>query len=721
MPPPGQAQRAESKFIVFENFEKMNTQSVRQALSEKELAWLENLQPIAGNNLATVPGPNSSIGTLQETITAQYFASIGGSDYIISFTSIGSGWATNLSNATNTRFAAPGSFTNPDMTVWQAAYILINDPTAGYSAWNGTIFVRRGGVSPVLAVTASGSGYTSVPTVAITGGSGSGATAVATIGTPQVSSITTTNGGSQYTTIPGVVFAGGGGSGAAATVNAIDPRGLTSIYVTNQGAYSNAFNLPPTVSFSGGGGSGAAAVATTAFNGSAFVVTGVTITAAGSNYSSPPTITFTGGSVLTTPAATCTVGDGGIRGITLTNPGSGYTSAPTISFSGGGGGSGATAFATIGGGGVNTLVLTNPGGGYLPSDVLTLTISGGGGSGATGTAHVWPFVTAGTTLAVFGGRVWLGSVRLIQYSGTQGFDDFAAANASASFNINDADLVHAVTALRNLNNYLFIFGDQSVKQIGAISLNAAGTVTLFTVLTLSSDQGTIYPRSCCSFNRITMFVNSNGVYAVLGASVQKISDDLDGIFRAIDFSQPPVASIVDINDIHNIMFLVRYVDPLTTTRSLMLAFNGKKWFTLSQAGPLVSVVATSTLASGKITTYGSSGQDLTALFSNPAIPVNFKLTTALTHHGNAVQRKKLLAAGFVLTLTATSSTIGVIYETENASVFKTFTLGAGSYVLGGHSGVGGSGRYLGMTFGGTVAGLTFTNAALEYEETSVWT
>src|ERR1700746_466648 len=150
MPPPGQTQRAASKFIVFEQFEKMNTQSVRQALSEKELAWLENLQPIAPNNLTTVPAPLASLTSIAETITIQYYADLAGTDYIISFTSVGSGWATNIATGASTRFAAPGTFTNPDMTVWNSQYILINDPTAGYSAWDGTLFVRQGGISPVM-------------------------------------------------------------------------------------------------------------------------------------------------------------------------------------------------------------------------------------------------------------------------------------------------------------------------------------------------------------------------------------------------------------------------------------------------------------------------------------------------------------------------------------------------------------------------------------------
>jgi hypothetical protein len=721
MPPPGQAQRATSKFIVFEQFEKMNTQSVRQALSEKELAWLENLQPIAPNNLTTVPAIGSQLTTILEPIYKQFFANLGAVDYIITFTTVGSGWATNIATGVSTRFAPPGTFTNPDMTVWESEVILINDPTSGYSAWNGTLFVRQGGVSIVITLTNGGSGYTSAPAVTISGGSGSGATAVATIGTPSVTAVNVITGGSQYGPAPTVVFAGGGGTGAAANAN-IDPRGLTSLTLTSGGTYGA---IPPagpfpTISFSGGGGTGAAAVVT----GMALLpgggqVTSISITSAGSNYTSAPTVTFSGGGSPTHQAtATCTVGNGAVLSISVTAAGGGYTSAPTVSFSGGGSGTGATAAAVIGGSLVSSLTLTSTGGGYLASDVLTVGFSGGGGTGATASAHVWPFVTAGTTLAVFAGRVWLGGGRLLQWTGTQGFDDFNVANAAGALTIGDVDLQHAITAMRNYNNYLFIMGDQSVKQIGSISVS--GEATLFTILTLSSDQGTIYPLSCGSFNRVFMFANTNGVYAVLGSSVQKISDDMDGIFKLIDFSQQPQAALIDMNNIHNIAWLVRYVDPLLTfTRSILLIFNGKKWWVANQGNSTFTIVATSTLASGKVITYSSAGNDLTPMFGNPTVPVTFKAQTALTHHGNAVQRKRMRAGGTALTTTG-SGILTVNFETENGSNQLAYTLGTGFQLPGGHSGVGGSGRFLGMTITGTMAGFTLTNAALEYEETSLW-
>ena len=717
MPMPGEMQRAATKFIVFEQFEKMNTQSIRQALSEKELAWLENLQPIAGNNLTTVPGPLPSLTSIASTILSQFFASLNGIDYIVSFGTDGSGWATDIATAVSTNFAPAGTFTNPDATVWLSSVLLINDIKSGYSAWNGTVFVRAGGVSPVISITNGGTGYTSVPTVTISGGSGSGATAVATIGTPAVVAVNVAAGGSQYGPAPGVVFAGGGGTGAAATAN-IDPRGLTTLTLLTQGSYNAASIV--TISFSGGGGAGAAAVVTSYNGGLGSAVIGVAsiaITNPGSNYTSAPTVIFSSGGTITTATASCTVGNGRILSITVTSGGGGYTSAPTVSFTGGGSGSGGAANAVIGGSSVLTITLTNPGAGYLASDVLTVAITGGGGSGATATARVWPFATTGTTLAIFQGRVWLGGGRLVQYTGTLGYDDFNVANAAGAFTISDTDLVHAVTALRNYNNYLFIMGDQSVKQIGNITVS--GSTTLFQLLTLSSDQGTIYPRSCGSFNRLFLFCNTNGVYAVFGSSVQKVSDDMDGIFRLIDFSQSPVAALVDINNIHHIAWLVRYKDPLSTTRSILLTFTGKKWFVISQGDSLVAMATASTLASGKTFTFASSGQDITNICANPLQPVTFKMQTALTHHGNAVQRKRTQRGGWAISGSA-ASTVNVSMDSDEGTQVAPQNIFAKFFAyLFGNNPANVSGRYLGMTITGTQAGLTVTNSTIEFQDSNV--
>ncbi|SDB54427.1 Phage tail tube, TTP, lambda-like [Pseudomonas sp. NFACC13-1] len=68
-----------------------------------------------------------------------------------------------------------------------------------------------------IEISSGGTGYTSAPTVALTGGGGTGATATASISGGAVTGITITNPGSGYTSVPTVAFTGGAGSGAAAT------------------------------------------------------------------------------------------------------------------------------------------------------------------------------------------------------------------------------------------------------------------------------------------------------------------------------------------------------------------------------------------------------------------------------------------------------------------------------------------------------------------------
>jgi hypothetical protein len=65
-----------------------------------------------------------------------------------------------------------------------------------------------------IRVLTGGSGYTTSPTVAFTGGGGSNATASALVTSGTVTEIIVLNGGSSYETAPSVAITGGGGSGA---------------------------------------------------------------------------------------------------------------------------------------------------------------------------------------------------------------------------------------------------------------------------------------------------------------------------------------------------------------------------------------------------------------------------------------------------------------------------------------------------------------------------
>ena len=69
-----------------------------------------------------------------------------------------------------------------------------------------------------IQITNAGTGYTSAPVVAFTGGGGSGAAGTAVVADGSVTGVIITNPGSGYTSTPTVSFTGGGGTAAAGTV-----------------------------------------------------------------------------------------------------------------------------------------------------------------------------------------------------------------------------------------------------------------------------------------------------------------------------------------------------------------------------------------------------------------------------------------------------------------------------------------------------------------------
>ncbi len=78
------------------------------------------------------------------------------------------------------------------------------------------------------AVTSGGSGYTSPPTVTLSGGGGSGAVAVARVAGGVVTEVRILHPGFGYSSAPSVTITGGGGSGAAATATLTQPFGVLS-------------------------------------------------------------------------------------------------------------------------------------------------------------------------------------------------------------------------------------------------------------------------------------------------------------------------------------------------------------------------------------------------------------------------------------------------------------------------------------------------------------
>ncbi len=282
-----------------------------------------------------------------------------------------------------------------------------------------------------LTLTTGGAGYSSAPSVAITGGGGTGGAASLTFTGAFVNSLLLTNGGAGYSSPPTVVFnnTGTGGTGAAATTVGTFSAGVTGVNVTGGGG---GYVVRPSVAFQGGGGSGASAIST-------LKVTGITITTPGNGYLSAPTVTFSapgGGGVRATGTATISGTGGSVTGIIITNAGTlyqtaptisiaaptggspvqatasatmsvntvqmvtagtGYTSPPTILFGNSPTGNRATGFSTIAGS-VTGLLLTNGGSGYTSAPTISFTGGGSPSIPAAATATILPGTVASLTL-----------------------------------------------------------------------------------------------------------------------------------------------------------------------------------------------------------------------------------------------------------------------------------------------------------------------------------
>ena len=435
-----------------------------------------------------------------------------------------------------------------------------------------------------------------------------------------VGSIGIVNKGSGYTSAPAVIISAPNvTNGVQATaVATITANAVSAIIVTEAGT---GYNTAPTITFSGGGGSGANAVA------------GIT--------------TFAQGTVA----------------VLVTNGGAGYTNGSNISVSiTGGGGTNAAGQAIVSGNIVTQVIMTNPGTGYTNAANCVVTITGGGGSNATAKA----IINTGTNSAIqtFSGRTWIANGRTIYYSAAGSYSDFVSISAGTVV-LTDATLHGNIIQLLSANNFLYIFGDDSINVFSDVRVTTAGT-TLFTNTNVSASVGTKLAYAIFPYFRSVLFMNDYGVYALVGSTTSKISDSLDGIFTAIDFvTGNTTGGQVLINNILCAAFNFRYTGGMGTSSSaryIQAIFFEKKWFFTSAGNNLKHVV--SVPVGGKITLYGTDGTSCVKMYANLTANVSSYVQTSLNPMKDPIRTKQALKIGIEATLT-NASTISVTVDSEN--------------------------------------------------------
>jgi hypothetical protein len=264
--------------------------------------------------------------------------------------------------------------------------------------------------------------------------------------------------------------------------------------------------------------------------------------------------------------------------------------------------------------------------------------------------------------------------RTVAYSAVGTYTDFTGVSAG-SFTISDSTLHGNIRALLSANNFLYVFGDDSINVFSDVRVTNTGQ-TLFTNTNVSASVGTRRIYAIFAYFRSVLFMNDYGIYALVGSTTSKISDPLDGIFPLIDFTKPVSGGQVLLNNILCAAFSFTYNDPTLGARPIQAVFFEKKWFITSQGS--ISYVTTVPVA-GSINLYGNQGTGLYRLYADSTSNIASTIQTDLQHMGDNIRTKQALKFGIEATLSE-GTTIDVTVDSERA-VSPAYTLNSDSYVV----------------------------------------
>jgi hypothetical protein len=238
--------------------------------------------------------------------------------------------------------------------------------------------------------------------------------------------------------------------------------------------------------------------------------------------------------------------------------------------------------------------------------------------------------------------------------------------SAGSFVLTDSTLHGNIQYLLSANNFLYIFGEDSINVFSDLRVDGTGK-TLFTNTNVSASVGSKLKYGVFPYFRSILFMNNYGMYALVGSTTSKISDQLDGLFPYIDFTKPVSGGQVLINNILTAAFnfyLSSSYPYATGGRYVQAVFFEKKWFITSQGDALDLV--NSAPVGGLINLYGVVDTALYKLYGDATANVSSQIQTALSPMKDPIRTKQALKFGVEATLTA-GAALNITVDSESGS------------------------------------------------------
>src|SRR5262245_7435882 len=195
-------------------------------------------------------------------------------------------------------------------------------------------------------------------------------------------------------------------------------------------------------------------------------------------------------------------------------------------------------------------------------------------------------------VAVFEGRVWLiVGLRSIQFTAPDSYTDFTTVDGAGIVTIPDSVFIGKIEKLLSALELLWIVGPAAVNAISNVQVAGTPAVTTFSNTNIVANVGSVRRRSVASFFRTFLFLTPYGVYAIVGATPQKLSDDLDGLFTNIKQTPDQLnpAAVFTLNRVFIWAVHVTYIDPALGERPMLLCFAKNAWFLASQGDDLTYI------------------------------------------------------------------------------------------------------------------------------------
>lgn len=473
----------------------------------------------------------------------------------------------------------------------------------------------------------------------------------------------------------------------------------------------------------------------------------------GSGYVVGDVLTISGGTFTSAATVTvATVSGGAVTALNLTTVGIYTISAGTSAVATSGGhGTGCTLDLTWG---LYAVTVVNAGSGYVTAPTITI---GGAGAGTNAKLTVNLAInTSGTSIAVYSARVWIGNARTIVFSAPSSYNDFNPADLAGSFVMTDDTMKSNIVRLFSANAFMYVIGANSINVISNVTVTApvytsTGSVitpstTIFSNSNLTPDTGTEMYDSVVATGRTLNLAVDYGFVGITGATPQKFSDDLDGVFPLFDLTQEVCGGTAIILNIKCLCFLVKYNDPLTgTARQLLCVFFNKKWYFSSQVAGM-TFIATASPDPDVPNLWATDGNNLYKLFSDTTNNISQIITTKLWDMGTPLVSKELIKFGMEIKAPAATSDISVNIDTEwnsqslttisdsNTFVWKNnagvifawvnnasapFTWFAAGYIFAPQDSDA-RGNYLGATVNTTAPNMTYIGLHMNYEFRKEW-